>query len=613
MGAQLAAAEETRAPSPAPRTTEERVTRRRPIRRVPPAVVALLVYSLLTVLLFRAGWASPTTRNIGGPNDSLFNMWTLRWTPWAVAHGHNPLFTDHLNFPFGVNMMWNALIPLHSLLLWPVTSTAGVVTAYNLFVTLNVVFSAWCAYLAARVFVSSERAAFVGGLVYGFCPFMMAQSLDHPTLTAAYIPPLLLLVLHQILVRQTRSALRMGAILGLLATVQLFTAEEMLAAQALVGALGLCILVALHPRSVAPRIRHALVAMAGAAAVFLLLTSWALHFQFFGPQRLSGGSVQLPSIFVSDLANFIVPTKVQQVAPHWAVAMSTRWTGNPSEWDAYMGVPLLVALVVIMVKLRHRPVVAFAGLLAAITAVLSLGPSLHVNKQFTSVPHETGFPLPWRAVEQVPLLGHILPGRLMIFVFLCVALLLAVAVERLLAVRSWRTKLAGGVAAAIIAVSIAPDLSYPSTQVSVPPFFTGGSATIIPEGSVALIAPMQQLFPADPMLWQAEAGMRFRMPQGYFFAPDAHGNPLYGAPYSTLTLRMYDIQAGRQPAELTPELRLAIAQDLAIRQVQTVVVGPMDHQGPMVEFFRSLFDQAPERIGGVYVWQRTHRLLRYRA
>lgn len=604
MALDLAAPCEAEAPDDAPPAADEAAGGRHRRRERRSAALVLVAFTVLAVALFRDGWASPATRNIGGPNDPLFNMWMLRWTPWALANGQNPLFTDHLNFPYGVNLMWNALIPLHSLLLWPLTAVAGPLVSYNALVTLNVGLSAWCAYLALRSFVSSRRAAVVGGLVYGFSPFMLAQSLDHPTLTAAYMPPLLVLVLRQILVTQTRSATRMGALLGLMAAVQLFVAEEMLAAQALAGAVGLLVLVALNPRSVVARGRHAITALATGAAVFLLLTFWALRFQFFGPQRITGGTAQRPNVFVTDLANFVVPTKVQQVAPGWAAEMSRRWTGNLSEWDAYIGVPLLMLVAFTVLRHWRRPVVRFAALLGLAMAVLSLGPNLHVNG------NDTGFPLAWRAIEPLPLLGHILPARLMVFVFLMIALLVAILIDHLRPSRSRLGRSALAVAGLTVVASLLPDLSYPSTPVSVPRFFTDGTVRMIPVGSVALVAPFQQLYPADPMLWQAEADMRFRMPQGYFFVPDERGEPRYGAPFSFLSVKMYDIQAGQPAPRLTPEERSTVAQDLAVREVQTVIVGPMQHQQEMVGFFRSILGQPPERFDDVYVWQRAQRLLR---
>src|SRR5688572_8717593 len=91
----------------------------------------LTLFVALAVLLFHQAWASPGTTWIGGPGDPPLFMWYLRWMPWAIAHGHNPLFTDHMNFPDGVNLMWNTTMPVPSLLLSPLTLVVGPLATYN--------------------------------------------------------------------------------------------------------------------------------------------------------------------------------------------------------------------------------------------------------------------------------------------------------------------------------------------------------------------------------------------------------------------------------------------------------------------------------------------------
>jgi hypothetical protein len=39
-------------------------------------------------------------------------MWFLRWMPFALEHGYDLLVTHHLNYPDGVNLMWNTSLPL---------------------------------------------------------------------------------------------------------------------------------------------------------------------------------------------------------------------------------------------------------------------------------------------------------------------------------------------------------------------------------------------------------------------------------------------------------------------------------------------------------------------
>ena len=70
--------------------------------------------------------------------------------------------------------MWNTSITLPSLLVVPVTLTAGPMVAYNLLATLGPALSGWCAYLALSRYVQSRPAAFIGGALYAFSPFMVA-------------------------------------------------------------------------------------------------------------------------------------------------------------------------------------------------------------------------------------------------------------------------------------------------------------------------------------------------------------------------------------------------------------------------------------------------------
>src|SRR5205085_3329535 len=160
---------------------------------------ALLFYTALAFLLFWQVWSSPGHRSLSSSADPDQTMWFLGWTRFALSHQHNPLFSDFLDYPHGVNLMWNTSVLFPGALLSPVTSWQGPVVAYNLLITLSLPLSSWCAYLAIGRWVQGRIAAVVGGLVYGFSPYMMAQALAHVNLTLAFAPPLVLLLLHNLL------------------------------------------------------------------------------------------------------------------------------------------------------------------------------------------------------------------------------------------------------------------------------------------------------------------------------------------------------------------------------------------------------------------------------
>ena len=557
----------------------------------------MATFFLLTIWLFRDAWRSPTTTWVGGPGDPPFFMWNLKWLPQALLEGRNPLFTRHLNFPDGVNLMWNTTVPLPALLLSPLTLTLGPVLAYNVLITSAVALSGCTAYGMLRRYVVTRAAAFVGGLLYGFSPYVLSHAHEHPNLTAAFVPPLLLLLLDEILVRQRRSPLRTGLLLGLLAFVQLMISEELLASQALVAAVGLGLLMLLHPDRVRAHARHAATALAVGLVTALVLGSFPLLFQFFGPRRVRGGALWSPEFFVNDLLGFVIPRGHLRFNPSWTTEVTKGFSDAccASEWSSYLGVPLLAIMIVITARLWSRPLVRLAGLLAAATALLSMGPHLHVGGFVT--PRE----LPFAWLSELPVVQNIFAERLMLFVYLMAAILVAVALDHLLR-EPRRPALATALAAAAL-LPLVPKHDFPATRATVPAFFRSGAVERIQKDSVVLVAP----FPRDtstsgPMLWQAEADMRYRMPAGYSLGPDRSGRFSYLPIPTDLSRTMKQIQEGTPAPVLDPARRAALAADLTRAQVRTVLVGPMAYREVMVDFFTDLLRRQPASEGGVTLW-----------
>lgn len=125
----------------------------------------------------------------GGCADIALNSWFLAWTPFALLHGHDPLITTWVNYPHGANLMDNASIMLPGLLAAPVTLMFGPLASFNLLATLALAGSATAAFFTLRRFAPWRPAAFVGGLFYGFSPYMVNQGYAHINLTMVAIPP----------------------------------------------------------------------------------------------------------------------------------------------------------------------------------------------------------------------------------------------------------------------------------------------------------------------------------------------------------------------------------------------------------------------------------------
>ncbi|TMG64054.1 MAG: hypothetical protein E6H82_15775, partial [Chloroflexi bacterium] len=329
---------------------------------IPPLVLLLLddivrvQGRVLAVALFSDTWIRPTTSSIGvNSGDPQQFMWFLSWPTFALVHGLNPLFTNYQYYPDGVNLMWNTSVLLAGLVLSPITWLGGPVLSYNVLATASLALSAWSAFMLLRRFVSSQLAAGAGALLYGFSPYMTAHSLAHPNLTAAFIPPLVLLLLDDIVRVQGRRPAVAGVLLGLAGAAQLLIGEELLVTTAIVVVLLVCLAIALRPDQVRPRIKRTLVGLGCAAVVFVVLAAGPILFQLFGPRRVQG-VVHPLNVYVSDALSFVVPTRLILLAPDSVVAVSDKFAGGVVlvEVNSYVGVPLILLLVFIAVRYWRR-------------------------------------------------------------------------------------------------------------------------------------------------------------------------------------------------------------------------------------------------------------------
>ena len=540
----------------------------------------LLFYCALAVAAFWTAWRDPTDRWIGSDVDPILFIWSLRWIPFSLTHGHDPFVTNWIAYPHGINIMWNTTMPLAGLVLTPVTLLLGAVFSYNVLATLSLALSAWCAYFAFRRYTHPLPAA-VGGLLYGFGPFTFAQQ-DHPQIALAVFPPIVFLLLDEILVRQRRSPIVLGLLLSVATILQVLVGEEIAAATALLAAVGVALLALLNRREVRPRLEYAARALSVAIGVGLVIGAYPLAVQFFGSQRLTG-PVQPENTFVQDLLAFVVPTHRQEL--HFAATerVTRTFTGG-SDVDGYVGIPLLALAAFVVWRYRADRLVRFAAAFGLAAAVLSLGPRLHVQG------HSLPIRLPWVVPQHIPVLENVLPTRLAVFTLFALALLLAVFLDR---VRLPRYALAAIVAAAF--VPLIPDLPFLSQPKTPPRFFETG-APELPDGSVALVAPQAGLAGgAKPMLWQVAAGLRFKMPGAYAMS----------GTYSRLPLqrRINDIASDIRPPPPTPQQLHRFRCDVIRLDARTVIVGPTVDRERMIALFRAVLARPPENVGGVQLWR----------
>ncbi len=381
------------------------------------AVYLVLTLAVLGPTLVRPGGSFP-----GYGGDAEQYMWYIGWFWHAVASGKNPFITLLINYPHGMNLMWNTSIIAESVLLGPLAATIGTTASYNLWFGLNYVLAgvlgqAIWARLGARQWLS-----ILGGLLTVTLPYMTTQALSHISLITIELLLGIVLILLKLAQDRPHRVWLWGVLAGALLALQFYTLLEVLVSAVLTGALTLVVAWFAARQDLVRVARRIPPAFWVAAAVTAgVLAAPGLYEMLFGPFRVFH-SVQPPNVYVVDLVNLILPTHAFLV--HFPGTDPAAWfTGNFAEDNGYLGIPALLLLLWAVRRLWRRPLVRVLAIVAGIVTVLALGHTLHL------IGWTSPLPLPWAAVSLLPFVKDLLPTRLMLYTDLAVVAITVLAVE----------------------------------------------------------------------------------------------------------------------------------------------------------------------------------------
>jgi len=164
-------------------------------QRIENAVNSLLVpilYALVS-LIFTWPLVLHVSTSVIGPfhGDNLEYVWKIWWVRHAwFERGISPWLVPHIHWPYGYPLTHGEITPLHTVVMLPVNLLLGEVCTYNLAILLSTWLSGWLTYLWLKDLTGGDRgAAFVGGLVFAFCPYRMARIAGHlPLISTEGIP-----------------------------------------------------------------------------------------------------------------------------------------------------------------------------------------------------------------------------------------------------------------------------------------------------------------------------------------------------------------------------------------------------------------------------------------
>jgi hypothetical protein len=429
-------------------------------------------------------------------------------------------------------------------------------------------------YLALRRWVPGASARFVGGLVYGFSPFAVGHLLGgHVFMILGWLPPLILVLLDEALIRQRASPRKVGIALGVALSAQLFIAEEIVAESALLGTAAVAVLAAMRRSEVRRRVRYGVRSLLWALTTGAAICGWPIYEQLRGPAHITGTAQPVSSLdfFSADALAFVVPVKNQLLVPHSLMHFTHEFVGGyEPDSTAYVGLPAAVLVMWAVFSKAMPRHVRFFAIMTGIAALLSAGPRLLIDG------HHTPVLLPFAIVRHIPLLDSSMPARYAQFVALFLAAVTACALDHIRKAcalwkhKAWVAPLAAAVVAAVLVAPLLPRWPPPLARASIPTFFTGPGIRTLPAGTTTLMYPYPQAGMADPMVWQAMSDFRINLVGGYAVMPDEHGRGALHAADTPLYRLMTQLSAGAPGLE--SDDRAELRADLCTHGVGALLV-----------------------------------------
>ena len=253
----------------------------------------------------------------------------------------------------------------------PVTWIWGPVASLNVASTITPALTAFTAFVVIRRWAPWTPAAFVGGLLYGFSPFVLSSlEFAHLMTAALMLLPLILAVLDEILIRQRHSPIWAGVLLGaprVRAVLPLLRAAGHRRSSSIVICVVALVAAALVDRPgraaaarPARRWRH----WASGSAWRRSLLAWPVWFALEGPAHLSGlvwPNVGVIGGFIPlELRHDRVPAAAPSSSWPSAATRAPRWPRRPTwagaSWPSWWRAGgLLAGAPAVVLRLRCSP------------------------------------------------------------------------------------------------------------------------------------------------------------------------------------------------------------------------------------------------------------------
>ncbi|RZD17599.1 MAG: hypothetical protein EVG15_10335 [Candidatus Acididesulfobacter diazotrophicus] len=473
-------------------------------------LLAFIIYLAVSILYFGLPILSHFNSELAasGTRDTAMFVWFLYWWPYAIIHGINPFISHYIWAPQGSPLTFTTSVPAAAILMAPVTLLIGPMASYNIIALLSPALAALFAYLVCKELTKKFLPSLFGGYIFGFSSFMLGEMLGgHLMLILAFPIPLAV----YLSIRRIKNSistkwfivnftillvLLFGFSLELFATAAFFGAITCLIALLIYGNQG-----SQERGKLFSLFKNILISYF--LAIIVISPYLYYMIKYFGVYPSVPNS---PAFFSSDLLNYFFPTPITRLGGIIFTPLTKKFTGNYAEEGAYLGIPLLLIMSIVIIKFWKEKLIKLIAAVTIIVIICSFGPRLHIAGVYTIW-------MPWSLVLRLPLLSAALPIRFPMYVSLGAAILLAYWLTK----SSWNVY--GKYLAALIAIGfLIPNLSAGVAGAWIGKFYTpkffkqGMYKKYIKQNENIIILPY--MGEGYSMLYQARTNMYFRMAEG---------------------------------------------------------------------------------------------------
>jgi hypothetical protein len=566
-------------------------------------LIAFLICLLLGVIFTLPGSLSPRSVLLGYPGDNYQHAWFLWHFAHTVSHAENPFYTGLIYFPNRVNLAWSTTDPLAGTLALPVSLLAGPAVAYNLSLILQLALAAFFARLLCLRICRSETTALIGGVIFGFSPFLLAQALGHLSLVTAFPIPLFVLALDAVLRRQNPSW-KLGVGLGIALLLTAFAHYNYTVLCVLFGFFMLVIEIALE--GVGP-IKRAWKALSVGAVTFFVGFAPLLRMLLRDPSGMpvSRGSGHFEQ-FSADALGFLIPSWNHILLGHFVRELNPKLFVAGFEGTVYIG-PIVLALASLGAwkgRKEHKRWVVRASILGFLFYLLSLGPQIRVLGKSLGVAGPAALLYRIRFAEFISA-----PARFHVLVALCVAILSSLGVAFL--IESFRSRWRQYALVSLVAVLLLLDyLTVPFPRSSIvdpaaPDDTAAAQSCILPEnvrGGTILTFPLVIAPYCTKSMWmQASDRGQYALVDGYLsYTPERIWDEFGNIPVLRSMLALEGIL--NVPVEKASDRQTA-AETIRNLNLRAVVVFDSPERDQGVQYVESVFGVVGKRAGSCTVFQ----------